>query len=161
MHTLFLLEHNRIAQELQLQPVMKQYLQKLSFQEQDEVVYQEARRLVAATHQAITYKEFLPLVLGPENMQKYELELIEGTDSKYDPSLDPTIMNEFATFSFRWIFTCLARFLLRFGHTLVPSKFKRVSNLRQQTLHEDFHLRNTFFNITFATTKKKRHSWWL
>ena len=102
MHTLFLLEHNRIAQELQLQPVMKQYLQKLSFQEQDEVVYQEARRLVAATHQAITYKEFLPLVLGPENMQKYELELIEGTDSKYDPSLDPTIMNEFATFSYRW-----------------------------------------------------------
>ena len=103
MHTLFLLEHNRIAQELQLQPVMKQYLQKLSFQEQDEVVYQEARRLVAATHQAITYKEFLPLVLGPENMQKYELELIEGTDSKYDPSLDPTIMNEFATFSYRWL----------------------------------------------------------
>ena len=103
MHTLFLLEHNRIAQELQLQPVMKQYLQKLSFQEQDEVVYQEARRLVAATHQTITYKEFLPLVLGPENMQKYELELIEGTDSKYDPSLDPTIMNEFATFSYRWL----------------------------------------------------------
>ena len=103
MHTLFLLEHNRIARELQLQPAMQKYLQKLPMEKQDEVVYQETRRLLAATHQAITYKEFLPLVLGPENMQKYELELKEGTDSKYDPSLDPTILNEFATFSFRWV----------------------------------------------------------
>ena len=74
-----------------------------SVRERDEILYQETRRLLAATHQAITYKEFLPLVLGPENMQKYELELKEGADSKYNPSLDPTIMNEFATVSFRWI----------------------------------------------------------
>ena len=101
MHTLFMLEHNRIARELQLQPVMQKYLKKLPLDEQDEVVYQEARRLLAATHQAITYKEFLPLVLGPETMQKYDLELKEGTDSKYNPSLDPTVMNEFGAFSFR------------------------------------------------------------
>ena len=101
MHTLFMLEHNRIARELQLQPVMQKYLRKLSIYEQDEVVYQETRRLLAATHQAITYKEFLPLVLGPDNMLKYNLELKDGTDSKYDPSLDPSVMNEFATFSFR------------------------------------------------------------
>jgi len=148
MHTLFLLEHNRIARELQLQPAMQKYLQKLTIEEQNEVVYQETRRLLAATHQAITYKEFLPLVLGPENMQKYELELKEGTDSKYNPSLDPTIMNEFATVSFR------------FGHTLVPSKFSRVSNTGKRTIHEQFHLSNTFFNITFATTSNKR-AWWL
>ena len=101
MHTLFMLEHNRIARELHLQPVMQSYLQKLSEAEQDEVVYQETRRLLAATHQAIVYKEFLPVVLGPENMQKYELDLAEGTESKYDPNLEPTIWNEFATFSFR------------------------------------------------------------
>ena len=101
MHTLFMLEHNRIARELHLQPVMQSYLQKLSEAEQDEVVYQETRRLLAATHQAIVYKEFLPAILGPENMRKYELELKEGTDSKYDPNLEPTIWNEFATFAFR------------------------------------------------------------
>ena len=101
MHTLFMLEHNRIAKELHLQPVMQSYLQKLSEAEQDEVVYQETRRLLAATHQAIVYKEFLPAILGPENMRKYELELKEGTDGKYDPNLEPTIWNEFATFAFR------------------------------------------------------------
>ena len=101
MHTLFMLEHNRIARELQLQPVMQKYLQKLPIEDQDEVVYQETRRLLAATTQTITYNEFLPLVLGPDNMRKYDLEVKEGTESKYDPSLDPSIMNEFATFALR------------------------------------------------------------
>ena len=116
MHTIFMLEHNRLARELQLQPVMQEYLNKLPVQDQDEVVgqfpkdvvsvvqvvYQEARRLLAATFQAITYKEFLPLVLGEEIMKKYELEVKEGTDSSFDQSLDPTIWNEFATFAYRW-----------------------------------------------------------
>ena len=101
MHTLFMLEHNRIVRELHLQPVMRRYLRKLPEAEQDEVMYQETRRVLAATHQAIVYKEFLPAILGPENMRKYELELKEGTDSKYDPDLEPTIWNEFATFAFR------------------------------------------------------------
>ena len=119
MHTLFMLEHNRIARELQLQPVMQKYLKKLPIKDQDEVVYQEARRLLAATHQAITYKEFLPLVLGPENMQKYDLELKEGIDSKYNPSLDPTVINEFATFSFRWLHLFSVRSL--FSDSATPS----------------------------------------
>ena len=101
MHALFMLEHNRIARQLHLQPVMQSYLENLPIAEQDEVVYQETRRLLAATHQAIVYKEFLPAVLGPDNMKKYELELKEGSESKYNPNLDPTIMNEFATFAFR------------------------------------------------------------
>ena len=101
MHTLFMLEHNRIVKELHLQPVIQRYLRKLNRAERDEVMYQETRRVLAATHQAIVYKEFLPAILGPENMRKYELELKEGTDSKYDPDLEPTIWNEFATFAFR------------------------------------------------------------
>ena len=127
------------------------------------MVYQEARRLLAATFQAITYKEFLPLVLGDEIMKKYELEVKEGTDSSFDQSLDPTIWNEFATFAYR----CVAQPIsgsdlpVRFGHTLVPSKFERVNNRRQRSTIEEFHLRNTFFNITFATNKEKNRAWWL
>ena len=37
MHTIFMLEHNRLARELQLQPVMQEYLNKLPVQDQDEV----------------------------------------------------------------------------------------------------------------------------
>lgn len=54
MHTLWYREHNRIATELG----------KLNSHWDDETLFQEARRMVIAEMQTITYNEWLPLVLG-------------------------------------------------------------------------------------------------
>jgi hypothetical protein len=76
-HTLFAREHNRIVSLLPA-----------SLPEEDR--FQIARRVVGAEQQYITYREFLP-ALG------VHLSPYHG----YDPNVDPTISNEFATVGYR------------------------------------------------------------
>jgi peroxidase len=75
--TLFVREHNRIVAALP---------RDLS----EEVKFAIARRVVGAEQQWITYNEFLP-AMG------VDLPPYEG----YDPTVDPSITNEFATVGFR------------------------------------------------------------
>lgn len=61
MHVLFLREHNRVATELK----------RLNSHWDNEKLYQEARRIVIAELQHITYNEFLPVILGEHALDKY------------------------------------------------------------------------------------------
>jgi hypothetical protein len=82
MHALFVREHNRIAAQLARQnPGWT-----------DEQIYQQARALVGAEIQMITYKEFLPALLGQGALSAYR---------GYNAKVDPSIANEFSTAAFR------------------------------------------------------------
>ena len=66
---------------------------------QDEILYQETRRLVGAEMQNIVYGEYLPTILGVDFMKSYDLIVAEET--KYDPNVDSSVFNAFATAAFR------------------------------------------------------------
>lgn len=81
LHTLFLREHNRIADGLSSQnPHMS-----------DQQIFDKARRQVTMEIQAITYNEFLPTLLGAS----------APSDLTFKPGTDGRISNEFATAAFR------------------------------------------------------------
>lgn len=94
MHTIWLREHNRVAGELAANnPTWS-----------DEKLYQEARRVVVAEIQAITYNEFLPNLLGKDALSDYK---------GYDSTQNAGINNEFAAAAFRFGHTMLSPTLLR------------------------------------------------
>ena len=104
-------EHNRLAQLLKNQ----------NPKWNDEKLYQEARRIVIAEYQHIIYKEWLPQILGLPLMKKTTLYPLEDgyvLDYKED-DIDPRITNEFAVAAFR------------FGHSLIPSSFNKITRNRQ------------------------------
>ena len=77
LHTLFVREHNRLAETIASQDP------DLSGHE----IFELARKIVGAQMQVITYSEFLPLLLGRGAIGPY---------GGYDPRVDPTIANEFS-----------------------------------------------------------------
>nr|XP_050845727.1 peroxidasin-like isoform X1 [Vespula vulgaris] len=88
MHVIFLREHNRVAEQLA----------KLNPQWDDEKLYQEARRIVIAEMQHITYNEFLPVILGETTLDKFDLRLShEGYFRGYDSRTDATLSNSAAS----------------------------------------------------------------
>lgn len=88
LHRALLQQHNNIGERLShINP---------DWSEED--VFLEARRIITATIQHITYNEFLPLVLGQETTAKEGLRLTaEKHSSNYSSSVRGGIYNEFAT----------------------------------------------------------------
>jgi hypothetical protein len=96
MHTLFVREHNFHADRIRTQnPGLT-----------GEEVYQHARAIVAAEMQAITYNEFLPMLLGEDAIPPY---------TGYDPAVNPGIANVFATAAYRVGHTMLSSTIARLG----------------------------------------------
>lgn len=92
MQTLFVREHNRIAT----------ILKTLNPHWDDERLYQESRRINIAELQSITYREYLPVLLGTYLMQKFDLIVPDGpVGSKYNSNIRLSTWNEFAAAIFR------------------------------------------------------------
>ena len=91
MHTLLLREHNRIAQSLKT----------INPHWTDEVLFQESRRIVVAEIQHVTYNEYLPTLLGSENVHRFGLLPLEGHSRNYNQTLNPSVTNEFTAAAFR------------------------------------------------------------
>ncbi|KAL3886203.1 hypothetical protein ACJMK2_026212 [Sinanodonta woodiana] len=103
IHTIFMREHNKIAAGLEA----------LNNGWSDQIIYDEARKIVGAMLQHITYKEYLPEILGDAIMNKYGLKpLANGYFNGYESKMNPTIKNEFAAAAFR------------FGHSQVHDSLK-------------------------------------
>ena len=64
LNTIWMREHNRLADALSALNAGVW---------DDEVLFQETRKIVMALHQHITYNEFLPEFLGPQYMKWYVL----------------------------------------------------------------------------------------
>ncbi|XP_066582372.1 peroxidasin-like [Prorops nasuta] len=88
VHILLMREHNRVASQLeQLNPHWD-----------DETLYQEARRIVIAEMQHITFNEYLPVTLGEAALDKYNLRPTTlGYFTGYDSRVDATISNAAAS----------------------------------------------------------------
>ncbi|CAM2065012.1 Heme peroxidase [Sulfidibacter corallicola] len=114
MHTLFVREHNRLAEEIRTRNP------ELSGEE----VYQRARRLVGAMMQAITYREFLPVLLGEHGPRPYQ---------GYRPDVNAAIANCFSTAAYR------------FGHSALNATVLRLDAAGEEIAEGHLSLRNAFF----------------
>ena len=102
LHVLFMREHNRLAERLQKDLQV----------DNDELLYQSARKLVIVEMQNIAYKEFLPVLLGQRFVKKYKLGVSKV--SKYNENINPSLFNSFAGAAFR------------FGHSMINGLFKVI-----------------------------------
>ncbi|XP_047451990.1 thyroid peroxidase [Mugil cephalus] len=100
LHTLFLREHNRLVKELHL----------LNLHWSPDTLYQEARKIIGAIHQILTWEHYLPRVLG-ESAMSHLMPPYQG----YDPDVDPSIANVFATAAFRFAHVTVQPVVNRLG----------------------------------------------
>ncbi|XP_064483549.1 uncharacterized protein LOC135396484 [Ornithodoros turicata] len=116
MHTVWLREHNRVAKQLaQLNPDWD-----------DETLFQESRRIVGAEMQHITFKEFLPTLLGPEVVERFGLRMdSQGFFRGYDSKRLPGVTNVMGTVGL-W---ALLSATPAQHHLFEPHRFRRLGSL--------------------------------
>lgn len=116
VHITWLRRHNLIADALRTATNITD----------DETLFQEAKRIVVAELQHVTYREFLPAVLNYRFMRVFNLRSrFSGHSNDYNPSVDPRTFNAFGAA------------VLRMGHTMV----------RNEVGHDDGRGRVQQFNL--------------
>ncbi len=115
MHTLFVREHNRLAEKLAQQ----------NPRWDGEQIYQKARQIVGAQMQVITYKEFLPALLGDRSLSRYR---------GYNRRVDSSIRNLFSTAAYR------------FGHSALSPVLLRIDSSGNEIAEGNLSLSQAFFS---------------
>jgi hypothetical protein len=114
MHTLWVREHNFWADQIRARMP----------QATGDEIYEAARIVVTAELQIITYKEFLPAVLGRGAIAAYR---------GYDPTVNARIANEFSTAAYR------------FGHSMLSPSLARLDRRGRSIAQGSLDLRDAFF----------------
>ncbi|XP_078536738.1 eosinophil peroxidase-like [Lissotriton helveticus] len=119
-HALFMREHNRVARDLR----------RMNRRWTGEMLYQEARKVVGGILQKITYKDYIPLLLGYEAAARNI-----GTYQGYNESVDPRVANVFSL-------------AFRFAHASIqPTIYRLEDGYRPLTgAASEVPLHMTFFN---------------
>jgi hypothetical protein len=115
LHTLFVRGHNRLASEIaNLHPDLS-----------GDEIYERARRIVGAQMQAITYNEYLPVILGHRALAPYR---------GYSPDVDASITNVFSSA------------LYRYGHSALSATLLRLNGHGEEIPQGHLQLRDAFFS---------------
>ena len=128
MQTLFNREHNRVAAELL----------KVNPNWSDETLYQEARRIVIAELQHVTYNEFVPVFRNDSSLSPLKTNTAYYTG--YNASLSPQLTGEFATAAFR-----MGHSMIR--HVMSRSDVNQTFNVFKNAYFNSFN----FYQNTFQT----------
>lgn len=120
MHTLWVREHNRIATAIA--GFNPDYT--------SDKIFLTTREIVSAMIQKITYKDYLPILLGDSFST-----LIPSYDlTGYNPEVDPSVPNAFASAAYR------------FGHSQIQPAFPRVNSEFEDLPEGPLDLNSAFFD---------------
>lgn len=123
MHTVWLREHNYHAEKL-----------KLAHPDWDgDQIYNAARVIVEAEYQNVVFNEYLPLLLGADNIPDYD---------GYKSDVDPSISIEFSTAAYR------------LGHSQLSSTLHRMNADGSESDAGNLALAQTFFNPANLQTEQ-------
>ena len=120
LHTLFVREHNRLADEAAARNPSWS----------DEQIFQHARRIVIAELQDITYHEFLPALLGVNSPAAAALR----SPGRYGAQVNPGISTEFTTAAYR------------LGHSMLGGDIGFLA-ADGTPVRDEVALRDAFFNV--------------
>lgn len=123
LHNVFLRNHNKHAAQLK----------RVNPHWDDNRLFQEARRLLIAEYQHITYNEYLPVIMGPILSEYYSLRSKYSGHTYYEPYTDPSSWNEFSAAA------------SRYGHSQIKDYYKVLGYGAGYNKSSHILLRDNFF----------------